>query len=127
MNDEEKKHVKMGSEELKEVLGVVSSEVPSMIKSILASVFSEEAGRNMGKAAAAYYKELKNGGLPEQVAVRLTEEYMRTFTSLGDMLRSAGRGKGGHDVGDDLGKEIERKVREKLRSKTDEEEEEEEE
>ncbi len=126
MNDEEKKHVKMGSEELKEVLGVVSSEVPSMIKSILASVFSEEAGKNMGKAAAAYYKELKNGGLPEQVAVRLTEEYMRTFTSLGDMLRSAGRGKGGHDVGDDLGKEIERKVREKLQSKTDEEEEEEE-
>ena len=125
MNDEEKKHVKMGSEELKEMLGVVSSEVPSMIKSILASVFSEEAGRNMGKAAAAYYKELKNGGLPEQVAVRLTEEYMRTFTSLGDMLRSAGRGKGGHDVGDDLGKEIERKVREKLQSKTDEEEEEE--
>ena len=125
MNDEEKKHVKMGSEELKEMLGVVSSEVPSMIKSILASVFSEEAGKNMGKAAAAYYKELKNGGLPEQVAVRLTEEYMRTFTSLGDMLRSAGRGKGGHDVGDDLGKEIERKVREKLQSKTDEEEEEE--
>jgi hypothetical protein len=34
MNDEEKKHVKMGSEELKEVLGVVSSEVPSIIKSI---------------------------------------------------------------------------------------------
>ena len=125
MNDEERKHVKMGSEELKEVLGVVSSEVPSMIKSILASVFSEEAGKNMGKAAAAYYKELKNGGLPEQVAVRLTEEYMRTFTSLGDMLRSAGRIKRDHDVGDDLGKEIERKVREKLQSKTDEEEEEE--
>jgi hypothetical protein len=40
----------------------------------------------MGKAAAAYYKELKNGGLPDQVAVKLTEEYMRTFTSLGDML-----------------------------------------
>jgi hypothetical protein len=35
---------------------------------------------------------LKDGGLPEPVAVKLTEEYMRTFTSLGDMLRSAGKG-----------------------------------
>jgi hypothetical protein len=40
-----------------------------------------EAGRNMGKAAAAYYKEMKEGGLPEQVAVKLTEDYMRTFSA----------------------------------------------
>ena len=117
MDDEEKKHGKMGSEELKEVLGVVSSEVPSMIKSILASVFSEEAGKSMGKAAAAYYKELKNGGLPEQVAVKMTEDYMKTFTSLGDMLRSSGRGRGSHDEGDDIGKEIEKKIHEKLKGR----------
>ena len=126
MDDEEKKHGKMGSEELKEVLGVVSSEVPSMIKSILASVFSEEAGKNMGKAAAAYYKELKNGGLPEQVAVKMTEDYMKTFTSLGDMLRSSGRGRGGHDEGDDIGKEIEKKIHEKLKERMHEDEKEEE-
>ncbi len=126
MDDEEKKHGKMGSEELKEVLGVVSSEVPSMIKSILASVFSEEAGKSMGKAAAAYYKELKNGGLPEQVAVKMTEDYMKTFTSLGDMLRSSGRGRGSHDEGDDIGKEIEKKIHEKLKERMHEDEKEEE-
>jgi hypothetical protein len=127
MDDEEKKHGKMGSEELKEVLGVVSSEIPSMIKSILASVFSEEAGKSMGKAAAAYYKELKNGGLPEQVAVKMTEDYMKTFTSLGDMLRSSGRGRGSHDEGDDIGKEIEKKIHEKLEERMHEDEKEEEE
>ncbi len=127
MDDEEKKHGKMGSEELKEVLGVVSSEIPSMIKSILASVFSEEAGKSMGKAAAAYYKELKNGGLPEQVAVKMTEDYMKTFTSLGDMLRSSGRGRGSHDEGDDIGKEIEKKIHEKLKERMHEDEKEEEE
>lgn len=126
MDDEEKKHGKMGSEELKEVLGVVSSEVPSMIKSILASVFSEEAGKSMGKAAAAYYKELKNGGLPEQVAVKMTEDYMKTFTSLGDMLRSSGRGRGSHDEGDEIGKEIEKKIHEKLKERMHEDEKEEE-
>ena len=123
MDDEEKKHGKMGSEELKEVLGVVSSEIPSMIKSILASVFSEEAGKNMGKAAAAYYKELKNGGLPEEVAVKMTEDYMKTFTSLGDMLRSSGRGS--HDERDEIGKEIEKKIHEKLKERMHEDEEEE--
>lgn len=92
MATEEHRHGKMDAENVKQLLEAVSSEVPTMIKSILTSVFSEEAGRNMGKAAAAYYKELKAGGLPDEVAVKLTEEYMRTFTSIGDMLRTAGRG-----------------------------------
>jgi hypothetical protein len=114
MVDDDERKEKRDTEELKEILGVVSSEVPALIKSLLASVFSEEAGRSMGKAAAAYYKELKSGGLPEQVAVKLTEDYMRTFTSIGDMLRSAGRGKHDERAGGEIGEEIERSVREKL-------------
>lgn len=113
MIDSDRKDKKMDAENVKEILGVVSSEVPTLIKSILASVFSEEAGKNMGKAAAAYYKELKNGGLPEQVAVKLTEDYMRTFTSLGDMFRGVGRGRS-EKSGDVIGEEIERRIREKL-------------
>jgi ERCC4-type nuclease len=115
MIDSEGKNKKVEAENIREILGVVSSEVPALIKSILASVFSEEAGRNMGKAAAAYYKELKQGGMPEEVAVKMTQDYMRTFTSLGDMLRSSGRGK---STGDEIGEEIERKIREKLEKKT---------
>ena len=109
------KHEEVDPENVKEILQVVSSEIPSMIKSILSSVFSEEAGRNMGKAAAAYYKELKDGGLPEPVAVKMTEEYMRTFTSLGDMLRSAGKGGWGPHGGDKIDKHIEKRIRSKMR------------
>jgi len=96
MSKEERKERKMDPENIKELLGVVSTEIPAMIKSIISTVFSEEAGRNMGKAAAAYYKELKAGGLPEDVAVKLTQEYMQTFTSLGAMLRHGGGGLGRH-------------------------------
>jgi hypothetical protein len=106
----ERKHEEQSPENIKEILNVVSSEVPALVKNLLGSVFSEEAGRNMGKAAAAYYKEMKAGGLPEQVAVKLTEDYMRTFSSIGDMLRSGGKG-------DDRGKEVERKIREKMAEK----------
>jgi hypothetical protein len=113
VGDEEKKE-KRNAAEVKEILGVVSSEVPALIKGVLASVFSEEAGRSMGKAAAAYYQELKSGGLPEQVAVKLTEDYMRTFTSIGDMLRSSSVGRHGEKAGGDIGDEIEKSIREKL-------------
>jgi hypothetical protein len=108
-------------ENIKEILGVISSEVPGMIKSILSSVFSEEAGRNMGKAAAAYYKELKDGGLPEPVAVKMTEEYMRTFTSIGDMLKSAGKVKYSHEKADETGTQIEESIRKKQKENEEEE------
>ena len=117
MAHDEGKIGKMEAENVKEILGVVSSEIPAMIKSILSSVFSEEAGRNMGKAAAAYYKELKEGGLPEQVAVKMTEEYMRTFTSIGEMLRSAGKGGWGPYGGEEIGRKIEKRIHRKIGEK----------
>ena len=96
MDDKEK--TKKGSndrsipeaQEVKEILSVVSSEVPALIKGLIASVFSEEAGRNMGKGAAAYYKSLKEGGLPEDVAVKMTQDYVRTFTSFGEVFKNVG-------------------------------------
>ena len=92
MSNEVKREHKMDPEQIKELLSVVSTEIPTMIKSIVTTVFSEEAGRNMGKAAAAYYKELKAGGLPDEVAVKLTQEYMQTFTNFGSVFRTMGRG-----------------------------------
>jgi hypothetical protein len=118
--ERERKHERRfeeNPENIKEILNIVSSEVPALVKNLLGSVFSEEAGRNMGKAAAAYYKEMKAGGLPEQVAVKLTEDYMRTFSSIGDMLRSGSKR-------EDIGKQVERKIHEKMSERSTEEDEE---
>lgn len=111
-------------EELKEVLSVVSKEIPNLLKAIIGSVFSEEAGRDMGKAAAAFYKELKGAGMPEETAVKMTENYISVFTSLSDVMKKAvsGEKKG---KGEDIGEEISRKIKEKLAEKHQEEEEEE--
>jgi hypothetical protein len=46
--------------------------------------------------------------------VKLTEDYMRTFTSIGDMLRSSGGGRHGERAGGGIGDEIERNILEKL-------------
>jgi hypothetical protein len=77
------------AEEVKEILSAVSTEVPALIKNILASVFSEEAGRSMGKAAAAFYKELTEGGIPKEQALEMTENYMQTFSGVGDLLKKS--------------------------------------
>jgi len=122
VSERKEKSAKEEAEEVKEILSAVSTQVPALIKSILASVFSEEAGRTMGKAAAAYYKELKEGGMPEDVAVKMTENYMKTFTSLGSMLQNIGRSRRhGQESSEKsegaLGEEIERRIREKLKEK----------
>ena len=118
MSERKEKDAKANAEEVKEILSAVSTQVPALIKSLLASVFSEEAGRSMGKAAAAYYKELRESGMPEVVAVKMTEEYMRTFTSLGSMLQSIGKGgKHSEKTREGLGEEIEKRIRENLEKK----------
>jgi len=119
MIDEEKKHRKRGmeeAEEVKEILGVVSKEVPALIKSIMSAVFSEDSGRDMGKAAGAFYKELKESGIPEETAVRMTENYINVFTSLGDIMKKFEFGKGNKSRSE-VEKEIERTIREKLAEK----------
>ena len=132
--NEEKEDV----EEMKEVFRVLSTEIPALIKGVIASVFSEEAGRSMGKAAAAFYKELKESGMPDEVAVKMTENYISVFTSLGDLMKKFTKGKKmptklekeieeiveeaveearEKGVSEKLGKEIERRVKEKLAEK----------
>lgn len=103
-------------EELREVLSVVSKEVPALIKGIIASVFSEEAGRDMGRAAAAFYKELKEAGMPDDVAVKMTENYISTFTSLGEIMKRAVSGEKGMKSRE-LEEVISRKIKEKLAEK----------
>jgi hypothetical protein len=117
---EKKKSGAEEAEEIKQILGAVSTEVPGLIKSIIASVFSEEAGKSMGKAAAAFYRELKDSGMPDEVAVKMTEDYISVFTSLGDIMKRAGGGgklqfsvpKGKSPESPESGKEAAKKVSE---------------
>ena len=114
---EEKEHKgkKMeDAEEVKAILEVVSKEVPALIKGIVGSVFSEEAGRNMGKAAGAFYKELKESGMPDEIAVKMTENYISVFTSLGDIMKKFEIGK---KHSSEMEEEMERRIKKKLAEK----------
>ncbi len=82
------------------MLGAVSKEVPPLIKGIMESVFSEESGRNMGKAAGALYKELKASGIPDETAIRMTENYIAAFTNISKIMKETSGSFGKHR-GDD--------------------------
>ena len=77
------------AEEIREVLGAVTDMVPNLIKGIIESVFSAEAGKSMGAAVASFYKELKASGLPDDVAIKMTENYSKTFTDFGEVIKQA--------------------------------------
>jgi len=100
------------AEEVSEILAVVSSQVPALIKGLISSVFSEEAGRNMGKAAAAYYKELKAGGIPDNVAIKMTEDYMGLFTKISEAFKGFPKGPEGKEIGEKVKEKIEKERKE---------------
>jgi hypothetical protein len=105
---------KEDTEELREVLSIVSQQVPSLIRNIVASIFSEQAGADMGKAVGAFYKGLKEAGIPEETAIRMTENYISTFTSLGDVMKMAVGKEKGKEVGEDISKAIKEKLDKEL-------------
>ena len=105
------------AEEVKEILSAVSTEIPTLIKSVIASVFSEEAGRSMGKAAGAFYKELKDSGIPDGMALKMTEDYMKTFTGFGDLLKQMST-RGFSSNNKEMQKKIKETVAEKVKEKS---------
>jgi len=108
--DDEKRHRHESPEEIAEILSVVSDKVPGLIKGLVSAVFSEETARDMAKAAATYYKELKAGGFPDDLALHMTQEYVSVFTKIGDVVKAARES--GHD--DDLHKAVKEKIKREL-------------
>jgi hypothetical protein len=89
MSEEKSKDRKHDPQDIAEMLSVVSDKVPSLIKGLVGAVFSEESARSMAKAAATYYKELKAGGFPDELALEMTQNYVSVFTKIGDVMKAA--------------------------------------
>jgi len=69
-------------ETLGDVLDVVADRVPKLIRELLMSFYSEEAGAQMGKAVGVFYKELVGSGIPPEEALRMAKDYMETVKSI---------------------------------------------
>jgi hypothetical protein len=90
-------------EELREVLRSVSEFVRDLeepIERLLNTLMSALDGSKLGEEVAAFYRKLRESGVPEDMAAEMTREYFRARIepfSLGRLLSKALRGEAGEE------------------------------
>ena len=85
------------AQEVAEILDAVSGRVPALLRSVLDQVYSPEAGRRMGQAIGAFYRELTESGLPPERALELAENYASPLGILRSVMGEGG-GSGGQGM-----------------------------
>lgn len=74
--------------ELSEVLEVVSEKVPGIISGLFNAIYSPKAGAEAGKSVGNFYTNLLESGIPEDVALKLTERYMFSIKDVMGAVKS---------------------------------------
>jgi len=105
----EEKH---DAQEVKEILQVVSTEIPKLLESITNMMNKPENAENLGKSLAIFYKQLKDAGMDDKQAFELTQKYMASFSIGGMIGQVMGGAKAMGD--DDLGKKIKEKMKREI-------------
>jgi len=107
-------------EKLKEVMGIMSTEIPKLLDAISKQLYSAESAEKMGLTTAEFYKKLKEAGMTDEQAFVLTEKFMSNFSMSGmiaQLLGSIPRGK--DDIDDEVEKAIKERIKKKIAEKDD--------
>ncbi|MDF2686791.1 MAG: hypothetical protein K0S55_1974 [Clostridia bacterium] len=73
--------------EIGEMLDEVSSKLPKLINGLMSSLYSAEAGKNMGQAVGCFYKELLEAGIPVEDALKMAKDYMLSLKDLSSSFK----------------------------------------
>lgn len=65
-----------------EMLDVVSEKIPKLIKMLMDNYYSEEAGKQIGRAVGSLYKELLDAGMTKEEAMTLARDYLNTVKEM---------------------------------------------
>ncbi len=90
-DDDTEKKTKKGdfdAEKFKDVLNVVGEKIPALLNSLTDSIYGKDASAKFGTAVANFYKTLKDSGMTDEQAFKLTEQYMSSL-NLGGMIAKA--------------------------------------
>ena len=91
---------KQDAKEVKEILEVVSTEIPKLLESISNVIYKAENAEVMGKSIAAFYKQMKEAGMDDKQAYEMTQKFMANF-SMGSMISDMLGGAIKHGMKDD--------------------------
>jgi hypothetical protein len=96
MSENERKKSKSDEipvEDIKEILQVVGTEVPGLIRSLMASIYSAEIAEQYAKGVGTIYKTLKEQGIPEEMLEKLVMKYADSINILGKAMQNINVGK----------------------------------
>ncbi|MEK6987499.1 MAG: hypothetical protein AABX97_05305 [Candidatus Thermoplasmatota archaeon] len=75
-------------QDLKEIMNVISEKIPALLTSLTDTIYGKDASSKFGTAVANFYKTLKDSGMTDEQAFKLTEQYMSSL-NLGGMISKA--------------------------------------
>ena len=74
--------------EIKEILGVVSSEIPDLVRNIFGAIYDPSIAQNYAKGIGSLYKELKEQGLPDEMINTIVLNFSKSFDVIGNAMKS---------------------------------------
>ncbi|MFQ5986458.1 MAG: hypothetical protein ACE5KQ_03785 [Thermoplasmata archaeon] len=110
------------AEEIREILSVVSTEVPKLLNAISESLFGAEQTGKYAEAVSDFYKSLREAGMDEEKAFALTKEFMDRSNLAGMLHDIIGKADWSGMQKGDREAEIEKRVKKKIKERLDDEE-----
>ncbi len=82
-------------EEFKDILSFVGDKLPGLLDSLTDAIYGKEASAKFGTAVSNFYRTLKDSGMTDEQAFKLTEQYMSSLNLGGTIAKAiSSRGKG---------------------------------
>lgn len=69
-------------EDLREVLSIVTDQVPDLLRGLRNILYSKEAAENMADAVSTFYKKLVDAGIPKEEAMDMARGYVLNLREL---------------------------------------------
>ncbi len=88
VDTKQRKKGEFDAEKFKDILDTVGEKIPTLLNSLTDSIYGKEASAKFGSAVSNFYKTLKDSGMTDEQAFKLTEQYMSSL-NLGGMLSKA--------------------------------------
>jgi hypothetical protein len=78
----------MKPEDFKELLNAFGDKIPTILNSLTDAIYGKDASAKFGAAVANFYRTLKESGMTDEQAFKLSEQYMSTL-NLGGLISKA--------------------------------------
>ena len=93
LSEEIEKEVKKSKDksdaaEIKEILGVVSTEVPELVSNVFKAIYDPAIAGNYAKGIGALYQELSEQGLPEDMIREIVLNFSKSFDVIGNAMKT---------------------------------------